>query len=132
MDQIRFFRCADFEENGIPIQVYFDEGIKKTEKFIIPEPNQIFDFFIRILLNSGFSNVVRTNRKKSNCVIRVFWKEHFYYEDFNLNFYGAEIYTRPYGNNIDRVIEFRTKIWLYQDDSVLISPNYQDFYVRII
>lgn len=138
-----------FKEVAMSFTEYYKKQLRAIhtyfsgEKIPIPSSYDLFDQMkkeiMEILPNCKIS---QENPKYANCIIRTYELRHHEYEGFIFNLYGADIYTKEKFNHGYVTERFGRKaqikhddeairIWVYQDDSIILHPMFVDFYVRI-
>lgn len=135
-DAIRKITIHDYsykEKNGKPI----DEDGKE---FIIPHLSELKKSIFEQILKLGFSKIERVHPLKANCVIRLYQKLHYVYEDdYIYNLYGAICFTKKSGiwiHSSSSDFELNHSIyllrhWIFQDEYIDFDCDFFDCYVKI-
>ncbi len=131
---LQSYHCSIKEVKGRPVT---DDG--KT--FIIPSYPELLTKAIADIKELGFTNVTRTSPNKANCIVRVFsTKHHKYDSELTYNLFGTIFYTKSnctwkaeFGyNTVDITYErFKSSRWLCQDEQVIFTHDFADFYLNI-
>ena len=115
-------------------------------RFIVPSLPEIEHLIYQEILNLGFSKVERTSPKYANCIIRVFHKLHYNYEDSGgykeiYNIYGATCFTlisgkwcsTGFGEKVTEIdySKYVLRHWICQDEYIDFSFDFFDCYVEI-
>ena len=134
--RISLFEYACREKKGKPITY---DG----KEFVIPSLNEIKESIFEEILKLGFCNIHRVEPNTANCIIRVFQKSHYHYDDdLTYNIYGALCFTlsangwvtRSFGAIQDFKIDYSKQIikhWLCQDEYIDFDLDFFDCYVRV-
>lgn len=104
---------------------------------MIPSMEEIAEEAMGKLKKKGFS-VKRVSPRKANCVIRVFRNEEgMEYEDNKYWSYGTDAFLKTIEgkrSSYDTIIDYtqyRLNWWIYQDESLIMVPNFVDYFVKI-
>ena len=132
--RLQSYHCSIKEVTGKPVT---DDG----KPFIIPSYPELLAKAIADIEELGFANVVRTSPNKANCIVRVFSTEHHKYNtELTYNLFGTIFYTKSnltwtaeFGcNTMDiRYDRFKSIRWLCQDEQVIFTHDFADFYLHI-
>lgn len=134
--RICFFEYACREKDGKPITDH-------DKEFVIPSLNEIKESIFKEILKLGFSSIERVGPNNANCIIRVFQKSHYHYDDvLTYNIYGAACFTQKsgqwvtssFGGSQDFKINFSQYIvrhWLHQDEYIDFDLDFFDCYVKV-
>lgn len=132
--EIGIHRYSCQEENGKPVT--FD-----GKTFVMLTPNQVKAEIEKEILKMGFSKIRRVSPTWANCIIRVYEKVRYDYEDgLVYNLYGAECYTKDRGcwvtktsGELYRINHERSlhRHWICQDEYIDFDCDFFDCYVRI-
>ena len=130
LEDTTIFRCSSKDKNGKPVTFYGTE-------FIIPSFPEIKEEICKKILKLGFSNVEIVKPSKANCIIRVFQKLHYKYEDNQIySLYGAFCYVRSangfeHQQSILDYSECVIRYWMFQDEYIDFNCDFFDCYVKI-
>ena len=134
--RIGIFEYACRERKGHPIT---HEG----KDFIIPAISEIKETAFQEILKLGFSNIEKVEPNKANCIVRIFKKLHYHYDnDLTYNIYGYTCFTLKAGSWVthslgafqDFKIDYSKHIlrhWLCQDEYIDFDLDFFDCYVKI-
>ena len=110
-------------------------------EFKMLSTQQIFALICEKITQNGFSKVKRVSPNEANCLIRVFKKQHYAYDDcpnMMINLYGANCFVLKNGNWVcsdDKYLldysEHKVRYWLCIDDSNTISTDFFDVYTKV-
>ena len=131
---IRIHRYSCQERDGKPIT-------EKGKPFIMLTPNQVKAEIEAEILSYGFSKIKKVSPTWANCIIRVYEKVRYDYEDgLVYNLYGAECYTQDRGvwvtrsgGDLYRINHAKSvhRHWICQDEYIDFDCDFFDTYVRI-
>lgn len=130
---INLFKYGCREKKGKPITL---DG----KEFIIPSLSEVIESVSQEILKLGFSNIERIKPNKANCIIRVFQKLHYHYDnDLTYNVYGYTCYTlNNAGEWVTSKAHFKIdysnhiiRHWLCQDEYIDFNLDFFDIYVKV-
>lgn len=84
---LRIFESAEQTENGKLINGFGKE-------FSMPEDDEIIEMAFKKLENAGFSKIKRVSPNKANCIIRISRTKNFLYQEFTINYFEVNFYTK--------------------------------------
>lgn len=132
--QLRFFEYVFYENEGGATNF-------RNEEFEILSFPEIFKKMSERILKLGFTEIERVEPAKANCIIRIYTKEHYKYEqDLIYNLYGSLCFTfkkgkwSTIGSSGDYEIDNSKCImrhWIFQDEYIDFDCDFVDYYVRI-
>lgn len=130
---ISFYKICFNEKKGIPID---NDG----KEMIFPTIEELQKMAFQKLSDKGF-NVERVSPSDANCIIHVFKKLHYPYEDEIHNICGYDCFTKKINRWIstsdmgdDFELDFSkcvSRHWLYQDEYIDYDCDFFDVYVKI-
>ena len=118
LKRITLYEHSAIEKNGKSIT-------HKGTPFVVPTFVEIRDIVFKTILDKGFSNIDFVNPNKANCIVRVFIVRHFPAEGLMFNAYGAQCYTKTFGQWYGKTfgqelkIDFSKQVvrhWIFQDE----------------
>ena len=132
-----FYKIAYYEKKSIPI-----DG--SGNKIFFPNLEKLQEMALKSLSEKGFQ-IKRVAPNKANCIIRVFNKRHFPYDDYknelhNVCGFDCFCFSKKLGEwttflNDDEVIldfsKWKIRQWLYQDEYVDYDCTFFDMYLLV-
>lgn len=131
--RIKIYKSSCSEVKGKPID-------QCGREFVIPSFPEIEQIVIEEIIKLGFSKVERVSPYEANCIIRVYKKLHYEYDDDFYNIYGASCYTLKNGRWTETVFNGEFEIdyskhkvgqWVCQDESIVFDCEFFDCYVKV-